>query len=93
MNPNLTRLHPYPFEKLARLKAGITVPEHLPAISLGIGEPKHPSPAFVKQVIADHLDRLANYPTTRGTDELREGSDKYQQLKEARDLEDCLYGN
>jgi N-succinyldiaminopimelate aminotransferase len=64
MNPNLTRLHPYPFEKLARLKAGITVPEHLPAISLGIGEPKHPSPAFVKQVIADHLDRLANYPTT-----------------------------
>ncbi|HCW88862.1 MAG TPA: succinyldiaminopimelate transaminase [Marinobacter sp.] len=72
MNPNLTRLHPYPFEKLARLKAGITVPEHLPAISLGIGEPKHPSPAFVKQVIADHLDRLANYPTTRGTDELRE---------------------
>ncbi len=72
MNPNLTRLHPYPFEKLAKLKAGITVPEHLPAISLGIGEPKHPSPAFVKQVIADNLDRLANYPTTRGTDELRE---------------------
>jgi N-succinyldiaminopimelate aminotransferase len=72
MNPNLTRLHPYPFEKLARLKAGISVPEHLPAISLGIGEPKHPSPAFVKQVIADNLDRLANYPTTRGTDELRE---------------------
>ena len=72
MNPNLESLHPYPFEKLAKLKAGITVPEHLKPISLGIGEPKHPSPAFVKQVIADNLDKLANYPTTKGIDELRE---------------------
>lgn len=71
MNPNLDRLHPYPFEKLAKLKAGISIPEHLRPISLGIGEPKHPSPEFVKQVIADNLDKLANYPTTKGTDELR----------------------
>ncbi|KPQ28532.1 MAG: succinyldiaminopimelate transaminase [Marinobacter excellens HL-55] len=71
MNPNLDRLHPYPFEKLAKLKAGITVPEQLAPISLGIGEPKHPSPEFVKQVIADNLDKLANYPTTKGIDELR----------------------
>ncbi|SFN26047.1 succinyldiaminopimelate transaminase [Marinobacter pelagius] len=72
MNQNLDRLHPYPFEKLAKLKAGISVPEHLAPISLGIGEPKHPSPEFVKQVIADNLDKLANYPTTKGTDELRQ---------------------
>ncbi|MBW7472463.1 succinyldiaminopimelate transaminase [Marinobacter sp. F4218] len=72
MNPNLDRLHPYPFEKLAKLKADIKTPDHLRPISLGIGEPKHPSPEFVKRVIADNLDRLANYPTTRGTDELRE---------------------
>ena len=72
MNPNLDRLHPYPFEKLAKLKAGIEVPEHLAPISLGIGEPKHPAPPFVKQVIADNLDKLAHYPTTRGTDELRQ---------------------
>lgn len=72
MNPDLDRLHPYPFEKLTRLKAGISVPRDLTPISLGIGEPKHPSPEFVKQVIADNLDKLANYPTTRGTDELRQ---------------------
>jgi N-succinyldiaminopimelate aminotransferase len=72
MNPNLDRLHLYPFEKLAKLKAGISVPEHLAPISLGIGEPKHPAPPFVKQVIADNLDKLANYPTTKGTDELRQ---------------------
>ncbi len=72
MNPDLDRLHPYPFEKLTKLKAGIQVPEHLSSISLGIGEPKHPSPDFVKQVIADNLDKLANYPSTKGTDELRQ---------------------
>ena len=71
MNPDLNRLHPYPFEKLTKLKAGIQVPDHLSSISLGIGEPKHPSPDFVKQVIADNLDKLANYPSTKGTDELR----------------------
>lgn len=72
MNPNLSLLHPYPFEKLTKLKEGIELPAGLPAISLGIGEPKHPAPEFVKQVIADNLDKLANYPTTKGLDELRE---------------------
>ncbi|WP_165854889.1 succinyldiaminopimelate transaminase [Marinobacter sp. JSM 1782161] len=72
MNPNLDRLHPYPFEKLAELKAGIEPPAHLAPIALGIGEPKHPAPAFVKQVVRDNLDRLANYPTTKGMDELRQ---------------------
>lgn len=72
MNPNLDKLHPYPFEKLAKLNAGMPAPDHLPPISLGIGEPKHPSPEFVKQVIADNLDKLANYPTTRGLYGLRE---------------------
>lgn len=72
MNPNLDKLHPYPFEKLAKLNAGMPAPDHLPPISLGIGEPKHPSPEFVNQVIADNLDKLANYPTTRGLYELRE---------------------
>lgn len=72
MNPDLDRLHPYPFEKLTKLKSGISVPKDLTSISLGIGEPKHPSPEFVKQVISDNLDKLANYPTTKGTDELRQ---------------------
>ncbi|WP_111496577.1 succinyldiaminopimelate transaminase [Marinobacter bohaiensis] len=72
MNPNLDRLHPYPFEKLAELKAGIEPSAHLAPIALGIGEPKHPAPAFVKQVVRDNLDRLANYPTTKGMDELRQ---------------------
>ncbi len=70
MNPDLNRLQPYPFEKLAKLKAGITPPA-LPHIALSIGEPKHASPAFVRQALVDHLDHLATYPTSKGLPELR----------------------
>lgn len=72
MNPNLDRLHPYPFEKLAQLKAGITPPASLAPIALGIGEPKHAAPSFVKDVVRNNLERLANYPTTKGMEELRQ---------------------
>ena len=72
MNPQLERLHPYPFERLNQLKAGIVPPSHLAPISLSIGEPKHPSPAFVKQVLVDHIDALAVYPTTKGGQPLRD---------------------
>ncbi|MFV0278049.1 MAG: succinyldiaminopimelate transaminase [Parahaliea sp.] len=72
MNPQLDLLHPYPFEKLRSLFADVNPsPRHSP-ISLSIGEPRHPSPAFVLETLARHLDKLANYPTTAGIPELRE---------------------
>ncbi|WP_010322601.1 succinyldiaminopimelate transaminase [Marinobacterium stanieri] len=72
MNPDLDRLQPYPFEKLAVLKAGVQPPTSLEHISLGIGEPKHPAPPFVLEVMADNLSCLSNYPTTKGMPELRQ---------------------
>lgn len=72
MNPDLGQLHPYPFEKLAALKANATPPEHLSHIALSIGEPKHPTPGFITQAIVEHLDGLSHYPTTAGTIELRQ---------------------
>ncbi|MFP3874024.1 MAG: succinyldiaminopimelate transaminase [Thiohalophilus sp.] len=72
MNPELDKLHPYPFEKLARLKDGVTPPGALAHIALSIGEPKHDSPAFVVDVIRDSLATLASYPLTRGSPALRE---------------------
>jgi len=72
MNPNLTKLQPYPFEKLAKLKAGVTPPSSLGHIALSIGEPKHPAPAFVKQAFADNMDGFAAYPLTKGSPELRQ---------------------
>ena len=71
MNSELQLLQPYPFEKLNALKAKVTAPAHLSPIALSIGEPKHQAPAFVKQVLHDNMDKLSNYPTTKGIEPLR----------------------
>ncbi len=72
MNPQLARLQPYPFEKLALLKEGVTPPAGKPHIALSIGEPQHPAPAFVAAELTAQLSTLANYPLTKGTSALRE---------------------
>lgn len=72
MNPDLQQLHPYPFEKLAALKAAVTAPAQLAHIALSIGEPKHEPPAFVLQTLVDNLSALSQYPTTKGLPELRQ---------------------
>lgn len=71
MNPELAKLHPYPFEKLAQLKQGCDPPEALPHIALSIGEPKHPTPGFITESVITHLHGLSSYPTTAGSNELR----------------------
>ena len=71
MNPLLDQLQTYPFEKLKQLFAGITPNAAYPAISLGIGEPKHPTPAFIAQAMIDHMQGLAVYPSTAGNEPLR----------------------
>ena len=71
MNPDLQRLHSYPFEKLAALKAAVTPPAELKDIMLSIGEPKHEPPKFVLDTLVKNLDKLSNYPTTKGLPELR----------------------
>jgi N-succinyldiaminopimelate aminotransferase len=73
MNPLLARLQPYPFERLRQLFAGVTPPAHLRPISLGIGEPKHPTPEFIQAALAGDLKTgLAGYPPTAGSLALRE---------------------
>ena len=71
MNPDLARLQPYPFEKIRVLLEGLT-PANLPAISLAIGEPKHPTPEFIHQAVIQNLQDLAHYPLTKGSLALRE---------------------
>ena len=71
MNPRLALLHPYPFEKLRQLFAGITPPAGLKEIKLSIGEPQHGTPQFIKDALTAGLDGLAAYPATNGSDALR----------------------
>jgi N-succinyldiaminopimelate aminotransferase len=71
VNPNLDRLQSYPFQRLRTLLDGTVCPAGLAPIALYIGEPKHPTPEFVKHALVDHLDGLAAYPLTVGSDALR----------------------
>ncbi len=71
MNPHLDALHAYPFERLARLKTGVSPPADLPHIAMSIGEPQHRPPDFVLERLRAELGRLSSYPTTAGIPELR----------------------
>lgn len=72
LNPRLTRLQTYPFDKLRALLAGVTPNAAYRPIDLSIGEPKHATPALVKDALAASLDGLAVYPRAAGLPELRE---------------------
>lgn len=72
INPALAKLQPYPFEKLARLKEGISPPQDRSPILLSIGEPQEVPPPFIAETLSRHLPLLGRYPTTKGLLELRE---------------------
>lgn len=72
MNPGLDNLHAYPFEKLTKLLEAETAKPDKSAINLAIGEPKHPTPEFILEALESNLSDVAKYPTTRGSDELRQ---------------------
>ncbi|MCL8299476.1 succinyldiaminopimelate transaminase [Pseudomonas mosselii] len=72
MNPALTQLQPYPFEKLRALLGSVKPAADKRPIALSIGEPKHESPAFVAKAMTDNLDKLAVYPSTLGLPALRQ---------------------
>jgi aspartate/methionine/tyrosine aminotransferase len=55
-----------PFVRLRELLGD--VPPGKPAISMAVGEPQHPIPAFVGPVLAAHLDEFGRYPMNRGLD-------------------------
>jgi N-succinyldiaminopimelate aminotransferase len=72
VNPLLSRLQPYPFDRLRGLLADVPANAGLRAVDLSIGEPKHPTPRLVKDALAASLDGLATYPRTIGLPELRQ---------------------
>lgn len=71
LNPDLAKLQTYPFQKLSSLLEGAKPNPGLLPISLYIGEPKHPTPGFIKQALIDNLSGMAIYPATAGTESLR----------------------
>jgi N-succinyldiaminopimelate aminotransferase len=89
MNPLLSHLQPYPFERLRQLFSSVTPNPALRPISLGMGEPKHATPAFIQQAMVDAIQAtpsgLAAYPATAGEPQLRESFTRW--LKQRYGLE------
>ena len=62
-------LPPYAFPRLRAL-----LDEHAPGgvvRHMSIGEPKHPFPDWITQIITDHAQGFGRYPPNEGSDELR----------------------
>ncbi|MEO6016865.1 MAG: succinyldiaminopimelate transaminase [Polaromonas sp.] len=83
MNPLLSRLQPYPFERLRLLHADVTPNPAYKPISLGIGEPRHATPQLVKDAITGSFAGLAGYPGTQGQPELRQAISQWLQRRYA----------
>ncbi|MGH8666485.1 MAG: succinyldiaminopimelate transaminase [Burkholderiales bacterium] len=71
MNPSLNDLQPYAFQRLNALLKGVQPNSGLSPIRLYIGEPKHPTPQFIRDALTAGLDGLALYPSTLGESSLR----------------------
>ncbi|MFM6986996.1 MAG: succinyldiaminopimelate transaminase [Hydrogenophaga sp.] len=82
MNPRLSLLQPYPFERLRQLFAGVTPSPAHRAISLGIGEPRHATPQMLKDALTAALDTgLTGYPATAGEPGLRQAAADWLQRR------------
>ena len=75
MNVHLSLLHAYPFERLRQLFSDVTPDANFSPISLGIGEPRHPTPDLIKKAYCRAIEEgagLAAYPATAGELALRQ---------------------
>jgi N-succinyldiaminopimelate aminotransferase len=72
VNPYLAELNEFTFTRLARLLQSRTPPVGVKPINLSIGEPKHPTPQFIRDAMGQHTDGLSQYPPTKGTPLLRQ---------------------
>ncbi len=92
MNPHLSRLQAYPFERLRQLFASVAPNPQYRPISLGIGEPRHATPELIKsaycQAIQDPQGGLAVYPATGGTPALRQAILQWMQRRYGLALQD-----
>jgi succinyldiaminopimelate transaminase len=80
LNPVLTGLRTYPFVRLtdaaARLRA-----EGVDVIDFGVGEPREPTPAFIREALIAAIEPLSPYPLAAGLPELREAAAAWVQRR------------
>ncbi len=71
LNPRLDQLKDYPFQRLRDLLAGLTPPSGLAPVVMSIGEPQHPYPDLVGEMLHANRHLYGKYPPLAGTEALR----------------------
>jgi len=69
----LRELPPYPFARLDELRAGVEA-RGIRVIDLGMGDPREPTPEFVKRALTDAIPERSTYPRAVGIGALREAA-------------------
>ncbi len=72
INPRLDMLPDYPFERLRGLLDPLPPPSHLSPLAMSLGEPQHPYPDFVGEILHANRHLYGKYPPVAGTPEFRE---------------------
>ncbi|MFP6746952.1 MAG: aminotransferase class I/II-fold pyridoxal phosphate-dependent enzyme [Alphaproteobacteria bacterium] len=72
INPRLDMLPDYPFERLRGLLDPLPPPGHLSPLAMSLGEPQHPYPDFVGEILHANRHLYGKYPPVAGTPEFRQ---------------------
>ena len=67
VNPRLDELPDYPFERLRGLLDPLSAPKNLDPVALSLGEPQHPYPDFVGEILHANRHLYGKYPPVAGT--------------------------
>ncbi len=72
-SPYLRDLPPYPFARLDELRARVEA-DGVKAIDLGMGDPREPTPEFLKRALLNAVPERSTYPRAVGIAPLREAA-------------------
>jgi len=70
INPSLSLLSDYPFQRLRDLLDHHPIPDEMSPLALSIGEPQHQPPQLLQEALNDHATSWNKYPPIAGTPEL-----------------------
>ncbi len=85
-NPLLDRLAAYPILELNRRKAAV-LERKGNLYDFGTGDPREPTPEFIRQAVRAAVPEVSSYPSIRGTPQLREAIGAYLGRRFGLDLD------
>ncbi len=71
MNAKILSLKSYPMDKLVKAKEELRQ-KGIKIYDFGTGDPKEPTPEFIRKTLVDSVPEVSQYPTVKGRKDLRE---------------------